>query len=63
MVSTALILLSGTYGPVVAVPSAVILVREIAVSASTKNGCKFDLTGFRFDNDLFRSFYFHTRLG
>ena len=33
MVSTALILLSGTYGPVVAVPSAIILVRKIAVSA------------------------------
>lgn len=33
MVSTALILLSGTYGPVVAIPSAIILAREIAVSA------------------------------
>lgn len=33
MVSTALILLSGTYGSVVAVPSAIILAREIAVSA------------------------------
>jgi len=33
MVSTALILLTGKYGYVVAVPSAVILAREIAVSA------------------------------
>lgn len=33
MVSTALILLSGRYGAIVAVPTAVILAREIAVSA------------------------------
>jgi CDP-diacylglycerol--glycerol-3-phosphate 3-phosphatidyltransferase len=33
MVSTALILLSGKYGTVVAIPSAIILAREIAVSA------------------------------
>lgn len=33
MVSTALILLSGRYGPAVALPTAVILAREIAVSA------------------------------
>ena len=33
MVSTALILLSGTWGAVVAIPSAIILAREIAVSA------------------------------
>lgn len=33
MVSTALVLLSGRYGAVVAIPSAVILAREIAVSA------------------------------
>ena len=33
MVSTCLILLSGEYGPIVAIPSAVILAREIAVSA------------------------------
>lgn len=33
MVSTALILLSGKYGPVVAIPSTIILAREIAVSA------------------------------
>lgn len=33
MVSTGLILLAGKYGPIVAVPSAIILAREIAVSA------------------------------
>lgn len=33
MVSTALILLSGRYGKYVAIPSAIILAREIAVSA------------------------------
>jgi len=33
MVSTALILLSGKYGPLVAIPSTMILAREIAVSA------------------------------
>ena len=33
MVSTALILLSGTWGAAVAIPSAIILAREIAVSA------------------------------
>lgn len=33
MVSTALILLSGEYGPVVVIPTAIILAREIAVSA------------------------------
>jgi len=33
MVSTALILLSGRYGAIVAIPSAIILAREIAVSA------------------------------
>ena len=33
MVSTALILLSGRYGPLVGLPSAIILAREIAVSA------------------------------
>jgi phosphatidylglycerophosphate synthase len=33
MVSTALILLTGRYGAIVAVPTAVILAREIAVSA------------------------------
>jgi len=33
MVSTALILLSGRFGPVIVIPSAIILAREIAVSA------------------------------
>ena len=33
MVSTALILLTGKYGYIVAIPSAIILAREIAVSA------------------------------
>lgn len=33
MVSTSLILLSGRYGPITAIPSAIILAREIAVSA------------------------------
>ncbi len=33
MVSTALILLSGKYGSVVAIPTSIILAREIAVSA------------------------------
>lgn len=33
MVSTALILLTGRYGPIVAIPSGVILAREISISA------------------------------